>query len=292
MPRIPPLHGLEALRADKVSATFVHPLEEKVVSRTSGTEVHPVQRRGIVRFVPSDVPDAVVEPEEAVPHVVVHVVGDESVARDPLPRHAHERRRIRQRIGQFAVMRDRGTPRRAVPRLERVARAGVGASGNVRGGGHRERVAIRFDGIAANRLGTAHAREGGRHDHVRYGKRRHAPEEPRLVHHAVPHELFPREHTLVVTIGIVGADHCAVRSRVPADAVSAFVLAGNRLKLLETAPRCGHGRPAEERRRVVRAVENRRHVANLVAINGQKVPAQRPPGKSSVGFVYIKCKIG
>ena len=189
-------------------------------------------------------------------------------------------------------MRDRGTPRRAVPRLECVTCAGVGASGNVRGGGCRERMAIRFDGIAANRLGTAHAREGGRHHHVRHGKRRHAAEETRLVHHAVPHQFLMRKHALVVTVGIVGANHRAVRSRVPADAVPAFVLAGNRLKLLETAPGCGHGRPAEERRRVVRAVENRRHVANLVAINGQKVPAQRPPGKSSVGFVYIKCKIG
>ena len=144
---------------------------------------------------------------------VRHVVVDERVEvraglasrRAPLPREAHARVRVGGRVRR-AGEQLRRSPRRPVPALERVARAGVGHAvlhPLLRRG---EGVAGIVVGVDAGRLVALDAGDGRGHDDVRHGD---AGEEARLVDRAVRRQLRVREDLVVHADGLDGADEIA-----------------------------------------------------------------------------------
>ena len=238
------------------------------VMASGGGQVDPRPRGRAVRTPRAGVADAVIVEDQPALHVVADVVGDEPVARRPLPRDANPRR-FRRSAGQLADVGFWSSPASGcgVPCFKRVAGAGVGAAVHVGRGRGGEHVACGIHGIRAGRLvaGDSGDRRGDHRVRGRDGQHR-LPEEACVVHRAVPGDFLLLQHTIVVADVLdlarqalrIGAAERELRDRRHVAALGGvFRIAGI------GRSRC-RGRRARERGDVVIA-QNGRDIVEMVA---------------------------
>ena len=115
-----------------------------------------------------------------------------------MPGEADERRRIRQRAGRFAVVRDGRAPCDAVPCLKRIAGKHITLAFDRARGGGSESIAVLVESIATGWLVALYTCQCCGNNDIRYRQLAATVEIARFVHYAVPCALLAGERRGII----------------------------------------------------------------------------------------------